>query len=140
MYAYLDRPVADLAAAERLLLDGVRCWALSRTLGGDPAAALGRRMPILDEAGALRPLDRLMAAIDRDGSDAIEIQRPCFDSVEEVEAVLLAVADLARDHRLDEAAAALALLVRPATADTVAPLLAEFHRRAAPALARTAAR
>lgn len=140
MYAYLDRPLADLAADDRLLLDAVRCWALSRTLGGDPAAALSRRMPILDEAGALRPLDRLMAAIDRDGSDAIEIQRPCFDSVEEVEAVLLAVADLARDRRLDEAAAALALLVRPATADLVAPLLAEFHRRAAPALARTAAR
>lgn len=136
MYAYLDRSVADLAAADRLLLDGVRCWALSRTLGGDPAAALARRMPILEEAGALRPLDRLMAAIDRDGSDAIEIQRPCFDSVEEVEAVLLAVADLARDGRADDAAAALSLLVRASTADTVAPLMGEFHRRAAPALAR----
>lgn len=136
MYAYLDRSVADLAAADRLLLDGVRCWALSRTLGGDPAAALARRMPILEEAGALRPLDRLMTAIDRDGSDAIEIQRPCFDSVEEVEAVLLAVADLARGGRADDAAAALSLLVRESTADTVAPLMAEFHRRAAPALAR----
>jgi len=140
MYTYLDRPVADLCAADRLLLDGVRCWALSRTLGGDPAAALARRLPILEQANALRPLDALMAAIDRDGSDRIEIQRPCFDSVEEIEAVLLAVADLSRDDRMDDAAGTLGHLVQAATATAVAGLLAEFHRRAAPALARAAAR
>jgi len=136
MYAFLDRPLDQLAPADRLLLDGVRCWALARTLGGAPAAALARRMPMLDACGALTPLDALMAALDRDGSDAIEIQRPCFDAVEEVEAVLLAVARLAHDGRSDEAAAALEHLVRPATATAAARLFAEFHRRAAPALAR----
>lgn len=140
MYAYLDRPVSDLEPADRLLLDGIRCWALARTLGGDPAGALRRRLPVLEEAGALRPLDALMAAIDADGSDAVEIQRPCHATVEELEAVLLAVAGLSRRGDRDRASAALGHLVGDSTAVRVASLLAEFHRRAAPALARAASR
>jgi len=139
MYDYLDRPLDDLAPVDRLLLDGVRCWALARTLGGDPAAALARRLPLLADTGALAPLDRLMAALDSEGQgDALEIQRPCFATVEEAEAVLLAVSVLAGGGDLPGAEAALAHLVRPSAAARVAGGLAEVRRRAAPALARAA--
>jgi len=136
MYAYLDRPVADLEPVDRLLLDGLRHWALAHTLGGDPSSALRRRLPMLAAAGALTPLDAAMATLDRGGTDALEIQRPCFDRVEEAEAVLLAVTAMAHAGGRDSAEAALRHLVSFDSVREIVDALACARRRVAEAAAR----
>jgi thioredoxin-like negative regulator of GroEL len=132
MYEFLDRPVTQLPRRERLLLDGVRAWAFARTLGGEPEGSLRRRLPQLAETGAAQALHGAMLALDAGSSDALEIQRPCHDTVEEAEAVLLAAAALARDGRVAAAAAVLAAMVVPPCADRAALMFAEAHRRLGP--------
>ncbi len=138
MYAYLDRPVADLPAGERLFLDAMRGWAFARTMGRDARATLAARLPLLGRSGALDPIDAAMTALDGGSDDVLAFQRPCHDTVDEIEAVLLAIVRQAGDGRVAHAAAALSHIVDARAADRIAILLADAARRAAPALAGTA--
>ena len=129
MYAFLDRPIADLPAHDRLILDAVRAWALAHTLGRDPALTLAARLPELAETGAAEAIDQAMTALDQGSEAPLTIQRPCHDAVEEDEAMLLAIAALARADRLPDAQASLALVVKNDAARRITLALAEACRR-----------
>ena len=102
MYDLVDRPVADLPAWERGLLGATRRWTHAFSIAGAEAAS-----------GGDDPFDDVMGALDRGSSTDLVIQRPCFATVEETEAVILSLWRLVRDHR-DAGARDLArLLVDP---------------------------
>lgn len=129
MYAYLDQPVDALDAADRLMLDGLRTWALARSLGRDTLGAVTARAPALNMTGAAESLDDAMTLLDDAGTGPLELQRPCHDRVEEDEAVLLAIADLARAGDLPAAAGALGHIAAAEAAKPIALLLADAGRR-----------
>ena len=106
MYHFLDRPVASLATADHLLLDGLRAWALARALNRDTLGAVAARAAPLGETGAAEALDDAMTLLDDAGTGPLMLQRPCHGTVEEDEAVLLAIARLAQAGSLDAATAA----------------------------------
>lgn len=106
MYDLLDRPVADLPAFERGLLDRTRRWVHALTLAG------AAPVPLADE----EPFDAAMRALDRGSTDTLVFQRPCHSTVEETEAVLLGVWRLVRADRIAAARAAAAALIDPAQA------------------------
>ena len=127
VYAYLDQPVDTLVPADRLLLDGLRCWALARALGRDTLEAITARAPAL--IASAESLDDAMTLLDDAGTTPLTLQRPCHDSVEEDEAVLLAIAALAQDGDVAAASTALSHLADPAAAKPIALLLADAARR-----------
>lgn len=129
MYAYLDQPVDALTAADRLMLDGLRTWALARSLGRDTLGAVAARAPALNMTGAAESLDDAMTLLDDAGTGPLELQRPCHDVVEEDEAVLLAITDLARAGDLPAAAGALSHIAAAEAAKPIALLLADAGRR-----------
>lgn len=129
MYAYLDQPVDVLAPADRLLLDGLRCWALARALGRDTLGAVTARAPALNETGAAESLDDAMVLLDEAGTGPLELQRPCHDHVEEDEAILLAIAALARDGEIGLAQNAIGHLAAHEAAKPIALLLSDAARR-----------
>lgn len=128
MYTYFDRPVISLDAAERLFLDAFRAWAFARQWQRDPIETLGQRIPLLRDSNALDLIDAIMTALD--GSDtALALRRPCHETVDDDEAILLAVCRLTRDGRALAASATLARLVDQPAADRVALLLTEAWSR-----------
>jgi len=118
MYDLLDRPVADLPAFERGLLDRTRRWVHALTVAGSAPA------PIAAE----EPFDAAMRALDRGSTDTLVFQRPCHSTVEETEAVLLGLWRLVRADRIAAARAAAAALIDPAQAG---PLVAAMVRSVA---------
>ncbi|MFD1952037.1 hypothetical protein ACFSGX_14785 [Sphingomonas arantia] len=133
MYAYLDRPVAALSTADRVLLDAMRNWALAATLGRDRAANAAARLPESARVGATDALHAAMTLLDGADAAPIAFQRPCHARVEEDEAVLLGIAALVPENPA-AATAALALLVPRSTAALAIRHLTTFHRRLTPAL------
>lgn len=129
MYSYLDRPVASLNTADRLLLDGLRSWALARALGRNALAAVAARSSLFAETAAAETIDDAMALLDDAGTTPLTIQRPCHETVEDDEAVLLAIAVRARNGGVTGAAAALRQIVRADAATAIALLLADASRR-----------
>lgn len=129
MYHFLDRPVASLATADHLLLDGLRAWALARALNRDTLGAVAARAAPLGETGAAEALDDAMTLLDDAGTGPLMLQRPCHGTVEEDEAVLLAIARLAQAGSLDAATAALTHLAEARAAKPIALLLADAARR-----------
>lgn len=102
MYDLIDRPVATLPAFERRLLDRMRRWVHALTLAGAAPDA---------PAGHDAAFDTAMRTLDRASSDMLVFQRPCHSTVEETEAVVLALWRLVRDDRIAPARAAAAGLV-----------------------------
>lgn len=104
MYDLIDRPVSDLAPADRRLLAATRAWVHQLTLAGagTPAAALG-------DAG--ETFDAAMRALDRGSRETVVFQRPCHATVSETEALWLAVWRLVRADRIAPARAALGAFV-----------------------------
>lgn len=102
MYDLIDRPVATLPSFERGLLERTRRWVHAFSVAGTDLA--------VDRND---PLATAMRALDRGSSDDIVIQRPCFATVDETEAVILSLWRLVRDGRHAEAAAIAGLLVDP---------------------------
>lgn len=125
MYSFLDQPIAALPVADRLLMDGLRNWALARALGRDTLAAIAARAPDTDAAALL---DEAMGLIDDSGTAPLMLQRPCHNVVEEDEAVLLGIVRLAGSGEMARAATALGHLVRPEAAMPIALLLADAAR------------
>ena len=100
MYDLIDRPVDELPAFERRVLDRTRRWVHALTLAGaEPAGA------------AADPFDTAMRALDRGSADTLVIGRPCHSTVNETEAVLLGLWRLVAADRLGAARAAAAGLV-----------------------------
>jgi hypothetical protein len=108
MYDLLDRPVADLPAFEREVLGGMRRWVHALTLAGAPPTA------VAEPAFGLA-----MQALNDGSASELVIQRPCFPTVEETEAVLLGLWRLVRAGRLSAARLAAAQLVDVAHARTM---------------------
>jgi hypothetical protein len=109
MYDLLDRPVADLPAFERGLLDRTRRWVHALTLAGTAPAPAGR-----EEA-----FDVAMRALDAGSTETLVFQRPCHSTVEETEAVLIGLWRLVRADRLAAARHAAASMMDAAHARTM---------------------
>ena len=115
MYDLVDRPVADLPTWERGLLGATRRWTHALSIAGMEAAS-----------GADDAFDDVMGTLDRGSSTDLIIQRPCFATVEETEAVILSLWRLVRDRRDVVAGDLSRLLVDHGHAD----LLVDAMRRA----------
>jgi len=118
MYDLIDRPVTDLAPFERGVLDAVRRWVHALTLAGGPSADRG------DD-----PFDVAMRALDEGSADVLVIQRPCFSTVTETEAVLLGLWRLvAADRLADARRAALGLVSPPAAVAMIGGMVRAAER------------
>lgn len=89
MYDLIDRPVHELPTFERGVLDRARRWVHAFSMAGTEGVGDS------DDA-----LSVAMHALDRGSAADIVLQRPCFATVEESEAVLLGLWRLVRDGRL----------------------------------------
>jgi hypothetical protein len=113
MYDLIDRSVADLAPFERSVLDAVRRWVHALTLAGVPGAV-----------SADDPFDAAMRALDGGSGEMLVIQRPCFSTVSETEAVLLGLWRLvAADRLADARRAAMGLVTAPAASAMIAGMV-----------------
>ncbi len=119
MYDLIDRPVADLPAFERYLLDATRKWVHALTLAGVPATATAGGFADHGGETACAAFDLVMRAMDEGSAETLVFQRPCHSSVEETEAVVLGLWRLVRADRIAAAQAAAAALVDGAAARTV---------------------
>lgn len=117
MYDLLDRPVADLPAADRLLLDATRAWVHALTLAGEPAAAVA---PRFGDGGSA--FDAAMRVLDAESIGTLTFQRPCHSTVEETEAVVLGLWRQVLADRLPTALATARLLVGAGAASLVAAM------------------
>ena len=115
MYDLLDRPVADLPAFEAGLLGRTRAWVHALTVAGAAPAPLAEA----------EPFDAAMRALDRGSVDTLVFQRPCHSTVEDTEAVWLALWRLVRADRIGPARAVAASLV---AADATDALVAAMVR------------
>ncbi len=111
MYDLIDRPVADLPPFERFLLDTTRAWVHALTLAGVPAAATAGGFTDRGGTDAATAFDTAMQVLDRGSIDTLVFQRPCHSTVEETEAVVIALWRLVRDDRIAAARGAAAALV-----------------------------
>ena len=100
MYDLIDRPIAELPAFERGIVDSTRRWVHAFSLAGSGAIE-----------GAHSALSDAMYALDRGSAEDIVIPRPCFATVEEIEAVIVGLWRLVRDGRSDAAYALAGSLV-----------------------------
>lgn len=116
MYALIDRPVAELAVADRRLLEAMRAWVHALTLAGDPTGVIVHGFAAQGRADEAAAFDAAMRALDTGSTATITFQRPCHATVEEDEAVVLSLWHLIRDDRLSAATAAARMLVTPAHA------------------------
>jgi hypothetical protein len=116
VYALIDRPIAELPAADRFLLDAMRAWVHALTLAGDPGSVIANGFASQGRAGEAAAFDAAMRVLDTGSTATITFQRPCHATVEEDEAVVLSLWQLVRDDRLSGATAAARLLVAPAQA------------------------
>lgn len=120
MYDLLDRPVADLPAFERRVLDRMRRWVHALTLAGHAPA------PAVEE----QAFDGAMRALDAGSTETLVFQRPCHSTVEETEAVVIGLWRLVRADRIGAARQAAAGLVDAAAARALIAAMV----RATPAL------
>jgi hypothetical protein len=111
MYDLIDRPVADLPPFERFLLRATRAWVHALTLAGAPEAATSGGFVDHGGADAATAFDTAMRVLDRGSTDTLVFQRPCHATVEETEAVVMALWRLVRDDRIAPARAAATGLV-----------------------------
>ena len=100
MYDLIDRPIADLPAFERAVVQSTRRWVHAFSIAGTGAVE-----------GTHSALNAAMHALDRGSADDIVIPRPCFATVEETEAVIVGLWRLVRDGRSDAAYALAGSLV-----------------------------
>jgi len=120
MYDVLDRPVAELPDFERETLLALRRWVHAVSL-----APAGAALPADD------PLGRALQALDRGSSSEIVVQRPCFATVEEPEAVLLGIWQLVRRGDATAARGVIAMLVDPRSATILFDAVCEMVRASA---------
>lgn len=118
MYDLIDRPVTELASFERSVLDAVRRWVHALTLAGLPASER--------EAD---PFEAAMRALDEGSAETLVIQRPCFSTVSETEAVLLGLWRLvAADRLADARRAATGLVSRQAASAMIGGMVRAVER------------
>lgn len=114
MYDLIDRPIATLPVFDRRMLDRMRRWVHAFSIAG----ATG-----ID--GADDPLTRAMHALDQGSVDDLVIQRPCFATVDETEAVILSLWRLVRDDRGENVRPLAAMLVDTSHAGALLDAMAE---------------
>lgn len=108
MYDLIDRPVDDLPSFEKTVLQRMRRWVHALTTIGSAPAGIGD-----DAFGAA------MTTLDSGSVEEIELQRPCFSTVTESEAILVALWRLVRADRLAAARATASRLVDEGSARTM---------------------
>lgn len=109
MYDVIDRPVDQLAAAERATLMAIRRWVHA-------FSTVGAAADTADD-----PFAAAMAMLDQGSSDDLAIGRPCQPIVGESEAVLLGLWRLVRTGNVPAAGRLAAMIV---DAPRAAPLVA----------------
>ncbi len=123
MYDLIDRPVADLPPFERFLLGATRAWVHALTLAGAPDAATAGGFADHGGADAAAAFDGAMRLLDRDSTETLVFQRPCHATVEETEAVVIALWRLVRADRIAPARQTAAALVGDAAGGLVAAMV-----------------
>ena len=123
MYDLIDRPIADLPPFERFLLGATRAWVHALTLAGAPDAATAGGFADHGGADAATAFDATMRLLDRESTETLVFQRPCHATVEETEAVVIALWRLVRDDRIAPARSAATALVGDAAGGLVAAMV-----------------
>jgi hypothetical protein len=109
VYDLIDRPIADLPAADASLLRATRAWVHQLTMAGAADA----------ETAGGDALDGALRALDAGSTEVIAFERPCAALVSETEAVWLGIGRLVRADRLAPARTAIETMADAATARAV---------------------
>lgn len=125
MYQFIDQPVEWLNPGTRLVLMAMRSWVMAVRRQTCPPRQLAAEFGPLGAIAIVGDIHRLMLILHHHGQREMPFGAPDADSVNETEALMLALwADIGSD-RSDVARAALALLVcEPA----IAPMMASITR------------
>lgn len=125
MYDLIDRPVTDLQAADRRMLDATRAWVHQLTMAGAGSPAAAAKL-----GGGSDAFDAAMRALDEGSTDTLVFERPCHATVSETEAMWLAIWRLVRADRVSRARDALIAFVGPASAGQVVSAMMRVAARA----------
>ena len=108
MYAYIDRPVAELELFEAGILYATRKWVHAVS-----------HFPALNEITSNRatPFEQAMQVLHRESTGSLVINRPCHTLIGEFEAVLLGLWQQVRNGLSAKARATAALIIAPARVD-----------------------
>lgn len=110
MYAYIDRPVAELPLFEAGILHATRKWVHAVS-----------HLPALHETTPDRdtPFDLAMQVLHRESTSSLIINRPCHTLIGEFEAVLLGLWRQVRNGLFYQARATAALIIPPVRVDAL---------------------
>ena len=123
MYAFVDRPLAELDPSARLLVWAMRAWVADAGRRACPAARVAGAFAHCNLLSGMQPFLRLMATLNRFGLETLHFRTPSCARLSEDEAILLSLACMAADSRAAEVQATLALLVEDeATGDALLAL------------------
>jgi hypothetical protein len=96
MYAYLDRPITSLDEGGKVLVWAMRKWVSAMEARSCPVAALGKALAPRGLMPALAPFHRMMALIGCHSRQDLPFAPLCYTSLEEGEALLLAILSQSR--------------------------------------------
>lgn len=110
MYAYIDRPVADLELFEADILHATRKWVHAVSY-----------FPALNDITFDRatPFEQAMQMLHRESTGSLVINRPCHTSIGEFEAILLGLWQQVRNGLSTQARATAALIIPTARVDAL---------------------
>lgn len=110
MYAYIDRPVAELELFEAGILHATRKWVHAVS-----------HFPALNEITFDRatPFEQAMQVLHQESTGSLVINRPCHTLIGEFEAVLLGLWQQVRNGLSAQARATAALIIPPARVDAL---------------------
>lgn len=98
MYDYVDRSAASLGPGARIMLWAMRAWVRAVKQRQCPCHALTPGFERWDIAAALPHLSMTMAILNCEAVEPMQFRAPCHPTVNEDEALLLALLAIA-DHR-----------------------------------------
>jgi hypothetical protein len=116
MYAYIDRPVAELERFEADVLHATRKWVHAVS-----------HVPSLGKVthGRATSFELVMEVLHRESTGSLVINRPCHTLIGEFEAVLLGLWHQIRNGLSAQARATAAMIISPAKVDL---LIQAMHR------------
>jgi len=111
MYAFVDRPVAELDQGSRLLVWSMRIWVASMGKRKCPGSALAPAFAGLSVLSGMQPFMTMMALLNRHGLENFQFCDPRCACVSEHEALILSTVCATRDPNPEPLKATLGLLV-----------------------------
>ncbi|PKB13524.1 hypothetical protein B0I00_3329 [Novosphingobium kunmingense] len=111
MYAFVDRPLAQLDAASRLLVWAMRSWVEAVGRRQCPGFVIGTAFARHNMIAGIQPFLRMMAGLNRGGLENLEFCRLACNHVSEHEAILLQLVSDARSQEVVSVRDTLSILV-----------------------------